>query len=81
MSNRIMNQSGIPASPLAMRANLPVSRTEDQLHENRVADHSKHSIYPTYQASFKPHVPNAGRTMYPIESATPSQPVAVPGID
>jgi predicted DNA-binding transcriptional regulator AlpA len=81
MSIRIMNQSGIPASPLAIRANASVFRTEDQLHENRVADHSEHSIYPTYQATFKPYAPTAERTMHPIESTAPSQPIAVSGND
>jgi hypothetical protein len=70
MSNRIMNLSGVPASPLAMRAKAPVFSTEDQLRENRLAGHSEQSIYPTYQTNLKGYVPTAERTLRSIESTT-----------
>ena len=81
MSNRILNQSGAPASSVAMRAKASVFGAEDQLRENRVASHSELSIYPTYQTAFKAYVPTAERTVHPIESAAPSQSIAVPGSD
>ena len=81
MSNRIINQSSVPASPLAMRAKAPVFSTEDQLHENRVAGHSELSTYPTYQTTFKPYVPTVDRTMHPIESTAHSQSITAPGND
>src|SRR5260370_10170621 len=56
MSNRIMNQFGVPAPTLAMRAKAPVYSTEDLLPENRVAGHSEQSIYPTYPTTFKPYI-------------------------
>ena len=62
MSNRIMNQSVVPASTLAMRANAPVFSTEDRPHENRVGGNSEQSIYPTYSTTLKPYVPTAERT-------------------
>jgi predicted DNA-binding transcriptional regulator AlpA len=76
MSNRIMNQSGVPASPLAMRAKAPVFSAEDLMRENRVAGHSEQSIHPTYPTTFKAYVPTAERTLHPIESTAPSQSIA-----
>ena len=68
MSNRVINQSGVPASTLAMRANAPVFSTEDRLNENRVGGISEQSTYPTYPTNFKSYVPTAERTLHPIES-------------
>ena len=81
MSNRIMNQSGVPASTLAMRAKAPVFSTEDRLHESRVGGISEQSIYPSYPMSFNAYVPTSERSMHPIESAAPSQSIAAPGND
>ena len=80
MSNRVMNQSDVSASTLAMRAKANVFSREDQLHENRVAGHSEQSIYP-YPTAFKAYVPTAERTLHPIESTALSQSIAVPGND
>jgi hypothetical protein len=41
MSNRIMNQSGVPASPEAMAANAPFFNTEGGLYENRAGGNSE----------------------------------------
>jgi predicted DNA-binding transcriptional regulator AlpA len=81
MSNRNMNQSGVPASPLAMRAKAPVFSAEDQLRENRIASHSEQSIYPTYPTTFKAYVPTAERTLHSIESAGPSHSIPMPKND
>jgi hypothetical protein len=81
MSNRIMNQSSVPASPLAMRAKAPVFGTEERLHENHVAGHSEQLIYPTYPTSFRANVPAAERSLHPIESTALSQSITAPGID
>jgi hypothetical protein len=81
MSNRIMNQSGVPASPAAMPAKAPFCNSEGGLYENRVAGHSEQSIYPTYPTAFKAYVPTAERTLHPIESTALSQSIAVPGND
>ena len=45
MSNHAINQSGVPASTLAMRAEAPGFGTEGRLHENRVG--GKGSAYPS----------------------------------
>ena len=81
MSNRVINQSGVPASTLAMRANASVFSTVDQLHENLSAGHSEQSNYPSYPSSFRPSVPTAQRTLHPIESLATSQSITVPGND
>ena len=81
MSNRNTNQSGVPASTVAVRANAPVFSTEDRPHENRVSGNSERSIFPTYPTTFKPYVPTAERTLHPIESIAVSQSITVPGND
>jgi predicted DNA-binding transcriptional regulator AlpA len=81
MSNRTINQSGVPAPPLAMRAKAPVFSTEDGLYVNRVGGNSEQSTYPTYPTPFKAYVPTAERTLHPIESTALSQSVAMPGND
>jgi predicted DNA-binding transcriptional regulator AlpA len=81
MSNRSFNQSGAPASSVAMRAIAPVFSTEDRTHENRVGGISEHPIYPSYPASFKSYVPTVERTLHQIESTALSQSIAVPGND
>jgi predicted DNA-binding transcriptional regulator AlpA len=80
MSNRIMNQSSIPASPLAMRANVPVFSTEDRLHENHVSGDSKESLYSPYATALDVCVP-ADHARYSIDSLATSQLIAVPGND
>ena len=81
MSNHTINQSGVPAPPLAIRAKAQGFSTEDRLHENRVGGHSEQSIFPTNPTNFKAYVPTAERTLRPVESTTMSQSVAVPGND
>jgi predicted DNA-binding transcriptional regulator AlpA len=81
MSNRTINQSAVPAPPLAMRAKAPVFRTEDGLYENRVGGISEQSTYPTYPTTFQAYVPTAERTLHAIEAAALSQSVAMPGND
>ena len=81
MSNRIMNQSGVPASTLAMRAKAPVFSTEERLRENRDGGISEQSIYPTYPKTFKAYLPTAERTLHPIESASVSQSITGTGND
>ena len=81
MSNRVMNQSDVSASTLAMRAKANVFSREDQLHENRVAGNSEQSIYPTYPTTFNAYVPTAERTLHSIESTAPSHSIPMPGND
>ena len=81
MSNRIFNQSGDSASPLAMRANAPVFSAEDRLHENRVVGISEQSNYPSYPATFNSYVPTSERTLHQIESTAHSQSITAPGND
>jgi hypothetical protein len=81
MSNRITNQSGAPASILAMRANAPVFSTEGRPHDNRDEDISEQSNYPTYPTILKSYLPIAERTLHPIESPAPSQSIALAGND
>ena len=76
MSNRTINQSGVPTPPLTMRAKAPVFSTEDGLYENRFGGDSEQLTYPTYQTTFKAYVPTAERTLHPIESTALSQSVA-----
>ena len=78
MSNRVINQPGVPASTLAMRANAPVFSTEGRPHGNRVGDISDQSNYPTYSTNFRPYVPVAERTLHRIESTTLSQSITEP---
>jgi predicted DNA-binding transcriptional regulator AlpA len=79
MSNRIMNQSGVPASPAAMPANAPFFSTEGGPYENRAGGNSEQSTYPTYSKTFKAYVPTAERTLHPTESTALSQSVTMPG--
>ncbi len=81
MSNRILSKSADSASQLAMRANASVFGAEEQLRENRVANHSVQSIYPTYPPSYRPFVPTAEHNVHPIESAPLSQSIPAPGND
>ena len=81
MSNRVINQSGVTAPTLAMRANASVFSTEDRLHENRVGVVSEQSIYPPYPASFKAYAPIAERTLHRIESPALSQSITAPEND
>ena len=81
MSNRIINQSGVPAPPLPIRVKAPVFSTEDGLYENRVGGNSEQSTYPTYPTTFKAYVPTGKRTSHTIESTALSQSVAMPGND
>src|ERR1017187_6347888 len=81
MSNSNMNQSGVPAPTLAMRANAPVFSTEDRPHEDRGGGNSEQSIVPTYPTSFRANVPTAERTLHPLESTALSQSISVPGND
>src|ERR1700676_4652003 len=81
MSNRIINRSGAPASPLAMRANAPVFSAEDRLNENRARGISEHPTYPSYPAAFNPHVPTVERTLHPIESTALSQSITASAND
>ena len=81
MSNRTINQSGVHAPPLAMRAKAPAFSTEDGLYENRGGGHSEQSTYPTYPTTLKAYVPTAERTLHPIEPIAMSQSVAMPGND
>ena len=81
MSNRIMNQSGVPASTVLLRANAPVFSTEDRLHENRAGGNSEQPIYPTYPTNFRAYVPTAERILHPIESTALSQSIAAPASD
>ena len=81
MSNRIMNQSDGPASPLAMQAKAQVFSKEDGLHENRAGGIPEQSIYPTYPPSFRPYVPTAERTLHSVESPALSQSNTLPGND
>ena len=67
MSNRTINQSGVPALPLVMRAKAPAFSTEDGLNENRVGGNSEQPTYPTNPTTFKPYVPTSERTLHPIE--------------
>jgi predicted DNA-binding transcriptional regulator AlpA len=81
MSNRNIIQSGVPASPLAMRAKSSVFSTESGLYENRVGGNSEQSTYPTYSThptTFKAYAPTAERTLRPIEATALSQSVAMP---
>jgi predicted DNA-binding transcriptional regulator AlpA len=80
MSNRNINQSGIPFPPLAMRAKAPVFSTEGGLYVDRVGgnyEQSTYPTYPTYPTTFKAEE----RGFHPIESPALSQPVAMPGTD
>jgi hypothetical protein len=81
MSNRVINESGVSAPTLAMRANAQVFSTEDRLHENRVGVISEQSIYPPYPASLKAYAPIVERTLHRIESTPLSQSITVPGND
>jgi len=57
MSNRVIIQSGVPASLLAMRANAPVFSTEDLPYENPVGGIREHPIYSSFPATFREYVP------------------------
>ena len=81
MSNRIMNHSGVPASPLAMRAGATVFSTEDRLQENRVGRISEQPICQSYSTTFNRPVPAAEHTLHPIEPTALSQPVTAAGND
>jgi len=81
LSNRIMNQSGVPASPLAMRANAPVFSTEDRLHENHVGGHSNQFLYSPYATAHDVRVPASDHPRYSIDSLATSQSISVPGND
>ena len=81
MSNRTINQSGVPAPPLAMRAKASVFSTEDGPYENRVGGNSEQSRYPTYPSTFISYVPTAERTLHPIESTALSPSITAPGND
>jgi hypothetical protein len=81
MSNRVINQSGVPAPGLAMRANAPVCNTERRPRDNRNEDISDQSNYPSYPTNLKSYLPTAERTLHLIEPATPSQSIIVPGND
>jgi hypothetical protein len=81
VSNRVINQSGVAAPTLAVRANAPVFSTEDRTHANRVGDISEQSTYPTYPTNFRPYVPTAERTLHLAEAATLSPSISMPGND
>ena len=81
MSNRVINQSGVPVPILTTRAEAPVFATEDRLHENLVRGISEQSIYPPYPTTFRAYVPSAEHTLHSIESTALSQSVAAPGSD
>ena len=51
MSNRAINQSGVPALPLAMPSKAPVFSTEDGPCENLVGGNSEQPTYPYYLRS------------------------------
>jgi predicted DNA-binding transcriptional regulator AlpA len=79
MSNRLINESGVPAPPLAIRTKAPVFSTEGGLREDRAGGNSEQSTYPTYPTTFR--VPTAEPTLHPLESTTLSQSIAMPGND
>ena len=84
MSNRTINESGVPAPPLAMPAKASDLSTEDGQYEIRVSDSSKQSTYPTYPiypTALKAYAPTAERTLHPIEATARSQLAAVPEND
>jgi predicted DNA-binding transcriptional regulator AlpA len=81
MSNRIMNQPGVPASTLAMRAEAPVFSTEVRLHKNRAGGNSEQSIHPSYPMSYNAYVATSERTAHPIASPALSQSIAMAGND
>src|SRR5438105_7702049 len=81
MYKRTINQYGVAASPLAMRAKAPVFSTEDGLYDNRVGGNSEQSTYHAYPTPFKAYVPTAERTLHPTESTARSESVEMPGND
>ncbi len=57
MSNLIMNQSGILAPTLAIKARPKVFRTFDGRHVDRVAGHSEQLLYTPYSTTLDLRVP------------------------
>jgi hypothetical protein len=57
MSNRVINQLGVPGPTLAMRANVPVFNTEDGQYKNRVACHFEQPLYTPYSTPLDLCVP------------------------
>ena len=76
MSNRFINQSGVPVSTLA-----PVFRTGDRLNENRVGGISERSLNSPYSTNLDPLTPASDHSCHPIRSTDHSQPIAAPGND
>jgi len=81
MSNRIFNQSGVPVSPLAMRANAVAFSMEERPHENRVGSISERSLYAPYSTNLDPRAPLSDHSWRPVESTAHSQSITAPGSD
>ena len=81
MSNRVINQSGVPVSTLTMRAQAPVFGIEDRLHENRVGGISERSLNYPYSTNLDLSAPASDHSWYPIGSTDHSQPIAATGND
>jgi|ERR1035437_4044714 hypothetical protein len=64
MSNRTMNQSGIPAPTLAMRARAKVFSTQDGRDEDRVACHFEQPLYSPNSTSLDIRVPASDHLRY-----------------
>ena len=81
MPNRVINQSGVAAPTLAMRANASVFSTKDRPYENPVGVIREHPLYPGHPATFKSYVPVEERTLPSIEATAASRSNSVSGND
>ena len=81
MPNRVINQPGVPAPTLAMRANAPVFGTKDQLHEDHVGGHSKQFLYSPYATAFNVRVQASDHPRYSTDSLASSQSITAPEND
>jgi hypothetical protein len=81
MSNRVISQSGVPVSTLAMRAKAPVFGTEDRFHEHRVGGISEQSPYSPYSANLDLRASASDQSWCATGSTGHSQPIGAPGSD
>jgi predicted DNA-binding transcriptional regulator AlpA len=81
MSNRVINQSAVSVSTLAMRAKAPVFGTEDRVHENRASGISEQSLYSPHSTNLDPRPPADSHAWYPVASTNRPQSIEAPGGD
>jgi predicted DNA-binding transcriptional regulator AlpA len=81
MSNRVINQSAVSVSTLAMRAKAPVFGTEDRLHENRVGGISEESLYSPHSTNLDLRALASDHSWYPIGSTDRLQSIEAHGSD